>query len=74
MAKGIGGILEVFYWSFGDDDFFIIADMPGNVDATAVSLIVNATGAVKVRTNVLITAEEVDQATKKTVIYRPPGQ
>ena len=74
VAKSMGGTLEVFYWAFGDDDFFIIVDMPDNVDATAVSLIVNATGAVKARTTVLITPEEVDQATKKTVNYRPPGQ
>ena len=70
----MGGTLEVCYFAFGDDDFFIIVDMADNVDATAVSLIVNATGAVKARTIVLITPEEVDQATKKTVNYRPPGQ
>ena len=74
LVKGMGGTLEVFYWAFGDDDFFIIADMPDNVDATAVSLMVNATGTVKYRTTVLITPEEVDQATEKTVNYRPPGQ
>ena len=74
LVKGMGGTLEVFYWAFGGDDFFIIVDMPDNVAATAVSLMVNATGAVKYRTTVLITPEEVDQATKKTVIYRPPGQ
>ena len=33
-----------------------------------------ASGAVKVKTTVLLTAEEVDQATKTTVNYRPPGQ
>ena len=74
LTKGMGGTLEVFYYAFGDDDFFIITDMPGNVDATAVSLMVNASGAVNGRVTVLITPEEVDQATKKTVNYRPPGQ
>jgi len=74
LAKGMGGTLEVFYYAFGDDDFFIICDVPDNVDATAVSLMVNASGAVKARVTVLITPEEVDQATEKTVNYRPPGQ
>ncbi|MFQ5614553.1 MAG: GYD domain-containing protein [Anaerolineae bacterium] len=74
LVKGMGGTLEVFYYAFGEDDFFIISDMPDNMDATAVSLAVNATGAVKARVIVLITPEEVDQATKKTVNYRPPGQ
>ncbi len=74
LIKGMGGTLEVFYYAFGDDDFFIISDMPDNVDVTAVSLMVNASGAVKARVTVLITPEEVDQATKKTVDYRPPGE
>jgi hypothetical protein len=40
----------------------------------AASLVANASGAVKVKTVVLLTPEEVDQAVKKTVEYRPPGQ
>ncbi len=74
LFKGMGGTLEVFYYAFGDDDFFIIGDAPDNVDVTAVSLMVNASGAVKAKVVVLITPEEVDQATKLTVNYRPPGQ
>ncbi len=54
LVKGMGGTLEVFYYAFGEDDFFIISDMPDNVDTTAVSLAVNATGAVKARVTVLI--------------------
>jgi len=74
LFKGMGGTLEVFYYAFGSDDFCIIADMPDSVDTIAASLMVNASGAVKVRTTVLITPEEVDQATENTVNYRPPGQ
>ena len=48
--------------------------MPDSVTATAVSLVVNATGAVQFKTIVLITPEEVDAAVQKTVTYRPPGQ
>jgi uncharacterized protein with GYD domain len=64
----------VVYYAYGGDDFFIIADMPDSVTATAVSLVVNATGAVQLKTIVLITPEEVDTAVQKTVTYRPPGQ
>ena len=73
-TKGVGGRLEAFYYAFGNDDFVIIVDLPSNVDATALSLAVNASGAVKSRMTVLITPEEVDQATKKTVKFRPPGK
>jgi uncharacterized protein with GYD domain len=73
-AKGLGGRLEAFYYAFGNDDFVAIVDLPSNVDASALSLTANATAAVKSRMTVLITPEEVDQATKKTVKFRPPGK
>jgi uncharacterized protein with GYD domain len=74
LTKALGGRVEAFYFAFGDDDVYIISDVPDNATMTAVSLTVNASGAVKVKTTVLLTAEEVDQATKMTVNYRPPGQ
>jgi uncharacterized protein with GYD domain len=73
LAKQMGGKLEAFYFAFGGDDFHIILDLPGNVDRAAVALIANASGVVKSRITVLLTPEEVDQATKKQVEFRPPG-
>jgi uncharacterized protein with GYD domain len=73
-VKGLGGTLEAFYYAFGDRDVFAIADLPDDVSTTAFSLMVNAAGTAKVKTIVLITPEEVDQAVKKSVDYRPPGQ
>ena len=70
--KGMGGTLEGFYFAFGEDDSFAIVDLPDNVTTAALALIVNASGAVKVKTTVLLTPEEVDQATKKSVDYHPP--
>ena len=72
-GKGLGGNLEVFYFAFGDTDVFAIADAPDNLSAAAVSLAVTASGAVHAKTTVLLTPEEMDQAAKKTVSYRPPG-
>ena len=74
LTKGLGGTLEAFYYAFGDDDVFAIFDLPDNVSAMAVSMAINASGGATVKTTVLISPEEVDQATKKTVDYRPPGQ
>ena len=48
--------------------------MPDSVTTSAVSLAVNATGAVSFKTIVLITPEEMDAAVKKSISYRPPGQ
>ena len=72
--KSLGGRLEAFFFAFGDTDVFAIADAPDNMSAAAVSLVVTASGAVHARTTVLMTPEEMDQATQKSVSYRPPGR
>lgn len=74
LMKGLGGRLEVVYWAFGGDDFYVIADLPDNESAAAGSLVVSATGTSQVATTVLLTAEQLDEATKKTVNFRPPGK
>ena len=74
LAKGLGGSIDAFYYAFGGDDVFVVADVPDQATATAISLAVAAGGGVNLRTTVLITPEEVDEAVKKTVGYRPPGQ
>jgi uncharacterized protein with GYD domain len=74
MVKGLGGRLEAFYFAYGETDAFVIVDLPDSASATAVSLTVAASGTARVRTTVLMTPEEVDQAAKKTVGYRPPGR
>ena len=74
MITGLGGKLETFYYAFGDADAYIIIDAPDTVTAAAVSLAVNASGAVSLRTTPLRTPEEIDQAAKKSIAYRAPGQ
>jgi uncharacterized protein with GYD domain len=73
MTKGLGGSLEAFYYAFGQDDVYAIAEFPDNVTAAAVSLAVSAAGTARSNVVVLLTPEEVDAATKKTVAYRAPG-
>ncbi len=72
--KQVGGKLEAFYFAFGKHDAYIIADIPDHASVAAASLAVNASGAVAVRTTVLLTPEEMDQAAKKSVSYAPPGR
>jgi uncharacterized protein with GYD domain len=74
LYQSVGGRVEAFYYAFGDTDLFVIGDVPDNVSAAALSLIVNAAGAATVKVTVLLTAEEIDAAAKKTATYRPPGQ
>ena len=73
VLASVGGRLESIHWAFGEGDFYVVADMPDNVAASAAALRVAASGAVGIKTVVLMTADEVDQATQRSVEYRPPG-
>ena len=66
--------MEAFYYAYGQDDVIAIADLPDSVTATAIALTIGASGAVNLKTTVLVTPEEVDEAVTKSVNYRPPGQ
>jgi uncharacterized protein with GYD domain len=74
LIKSLGGTMEAFYYAFGDDDAYVIFDAPDNVSVAAASMAVCASGVVTARTTVLMTAEEMDAATKKSSKYSPPGK
>ncbi|HEX4884497.1 MAG TPA: GYD domain-containing protein [Casimicrobiaceae bacterium] len=73
MVASVGGKIEAFYFAFGDTDLYVIADLPDHATAAAIALTVAQSGKASTRTVVLMSAEEMDAATKKTVAYRPPG-
>jgi uncharacterized protein with GYD domain len=73
ILERLGGKLDNFYFAFGEWDAVGIIDVPDAATVTALSMAVNASGGVKLRTTPLITPEEVDQASKKSISYRAPG-
>jgi uncharacterized protein with GYD domain len=73
LVEAGGGKLIAFYYAFGEADAYVIAEMPSNSAVTALSLNVSAAGAASLRTTVLISPEEVDEARNIQVNYRPPG-
>ena len=74
LAEKMGGKVETFYFAFGKNDAYVILDAPGgNVDMAAASMAVGASGAASIKTTVLLTPEEIDEAAKRSVAYRPPG-
>ena len=74
LIKSLGGTLEAFYYAFGETDAYVIAELPDNASMAAIALTVSASGAATVKTTVLMTPEDIDEAAKKTPSYRPPGQ
>src|SRR5574342_126389 len=73
MTEKAGGKLHSFYFAFGENDVCGVCEFPDETTAVALSLAVNAAGAVRFRTTRLITPEEMDAAVKKSISYRPPG-
>ena len=72
--KSVGGKIESFYFAFGEHDLYVIVDAPDSVTVAAASLAISAGGGFRAKSVVLLTAEELDQATKKTTSYQPPGR
>ena len=72
--RTVGGKMEAYYYALGAVDCYIIADVPDNVSIAALSLVINAAGAVSVHTTALLTVEEMDLAVKqyKHLKYQPP--
>jgi uncharacterized protein with GYD domain len=73
LINSLGGTMEAYYFAFGEDDFYIIGDMPSHAAAAAGALTAGASGAVRARTIVLLTPEEVDATAKLSPRNRAPG-
>jgi uncharacterized protein with GYD domain len=73
LVEGLGGKIEAFYFAYGEHDVYVITDVPDAAAGVALSLAVNASGAVRLSTIPLITPEEMDTACKKSVPYKAPG-
>jgi len=72
----VGGKLETLYFSFGQDDFVAIVDMPDNASAAALAVAVASTGAYRnFRTTPLITNQEMTEVTRRAgqIQWRAPG-
>src|SRR6478609_302896 len=66
LLRPPGGSFESVYLAFGEYDIVAIMDLPDNVTAAAVSMVVSAGGSVKaVKTTPLLTLDEAIQAMRK---------
>ena len=77
-AERVGAKVESLYWTFGEDDFLLIAEAPDDAAAAAIAVGVASTGALRgIRTVKLITAGEMQGILTKAKdvvgAYVPPG-
>ena len=54
LVESAGGKMEAFYYAYGDYDVYVIVDLPNATSGLALSLAVNASGAVRLTTIPLI--------------------
>ena len=73
IVTSLGGTVEAYYFGFGGDDFYLLADLPDNAAAAAGAMTASASGAMHIRTTVLLTPEELDAASKLSPSFRAPG-
>ncbi|MBI1181146.1 MAG: GYD domain-containing protein [Alphaproteobacteria bacterium] len=75
-CEALGGRMLHFFYSFGDFDAVVLAELPDNQAAAAISLSADAAGGVRrMRTTVLMTPAEAIEAMQraKTDQYAPPA-
>jgi uncharacterized protein with GYD domain len=74
MVESVGGHVEVCYYAFGTTDLYVIAEVPDEVAAASLSLRTAVAGTARSQTVVLLTPEQIDEAARREVSYRPPGE
>ena len=74
LINSVGGTMESIYWAFGEDDFFVIADMPDAASVASASLTASASGALRLTSTQLMSVADLDEAVAKSPQYRPPGK
>ena len=74
LASGVGGTVDGVYFSFGSEDLYAIVDAPSHEAMAAIAGTVGQTGALRTyETVVLLTPAQLDEASKMTIDYAPPG-
>jgi len=71
--ESIGGTLEAFYFTMGETDAVLIAELPDAIAAAAVSLTVGASGAARCTTVPLLSPAEMDEVSSRKTAYKGPG-
>ena len=68
--NSVGGTVEALYFAFGEDDLYVVFDVPERTLATGLGMKIAAAGIISWNTTALLTPEEIDEASKVSVEYR----
>jgi uncharacterized protein with GYD domain len=75
LIEAAGGELHSWFYAFGEYDLIVIYEAPDHVSAASVLLAAASSGAGKIATTALMTADEGVEAMRraKQVSYTPPA-
>ena len=76
LLEAAGGKLYGYWYAFGDQDGYVLAEAPDNTAMASAMLTVAGSGAFRsLSTTALLTVEETMEALARaqTIAYRPPG-
>ncbi|TDC81824.1 GYD domain-containing protein [Micromonospora sp. KC606] len=61
------------HFAFGEDDTYVLCEMPDHPTAASVAIAIEAAGGLRVQVVPVLTPAEVDEATHRVTTYSPPG-
>lgn len=68
-TEKLGGTLKSLYYALGEHDAYAIVEMPDKTSMAAASMLTKASGGGTCSATVLLTPEEVDEATEKRKFF-----
>lgn len=74
MVASLGGRVVSYDFVMGEDDFVLIAELPGDVEALSAAMSGSASGSLRVRTTRLVSPAEMDAVGRVRPDYHAPGE
>lgn len=73
VAELMDSKVEAIYWSFDDEHFYIVTEVPNLTVAAARTIATNLTGATNVSMTAIFSSEEMDEAVARLPQYQQPA-
>lgn len=74
MVASLGGRVVSYDFAMGEDDFVLIAELPGDAEALSAAMSGSASGSLRVRTTRLVSPAEMDAVGRVRPDYHAPGE
>ncbi|MEV1287788.1 GYD domain-containing protein [Micromonospora sp. NPDC049679] len=73
VVGSLGGKLESFYFSLGEEDLYLVCELPDVKAVMALTIHVNADGGSIANSVELLSCEEIDAVVKQKIDFAGPG-